>query len=65
MQVQFDVPVPAPFAEVEVVPVDLALPLLGHLTAVAFYDDARLVGQLRLQVGLGVLPGGLELLALR
>jgi hypothetical protein len=47
------------------VPVDLALPLLGHQPAVAAHHDARLVGQPRLQVGLGGLPGGLELLALR
>lgn len=46
-------------------PVDLALPLFGHLTAVAADDDARLIGQPRLQVGLGGLLIGLELLALR
>ncbi|MDY6869856.1 MAG: hypothetical protein SV966_04640 [Actinomycetota bacterium] len=47
-------------------PVDLALPLLGHLTAVAAHDDARLIGQPpRLQVGFGGLLSGLELLTLR
>lgn len=65
VQVQFDVPVPAPFAEVEAVSVDVALPLLGHPPAVAAHDDARLVGRLRLQVRLGSLFFGLELLAFR
>jgi hypothetical protein len=47
------------------VPVDLAFPQLGHLPAVAMHDDARLIGQPRLQVSLGGLLGGLELLALQ
>lgn len=34
-QVQFDVPLPAIFAEVDAVPVHVAFPLLGHLPAVA------------------------------
>ncbi len=64
-QAQFDVPLAAAFAELEAVPVDLALPLLGYLTAMAAHDDARLVGQPGLQVGLGGLLIGLELVALR
>ncbi len=56
---------PPPFAEVEAVPVDLAFPLLGHLTAVAAHDDARLIGQPRLQVSLGGVLIGLELSTFR
>ena len=65
VQVQFDVPAPAPFAEIEAVPVDLAFPLLGHLPAVAAHDDARLIGQPRVQVSLGGLLGGVEPLTFR
>ncbi len=46
-------------------PVDLAFPLLGHLTAVAAHDDARLIGQPRLQVSLGGVLIGLELSTFR
>ena len=62
-EIDLDVPLGVALAEVEAVPVDLALPLLGCVAAVVVDHDARLIGQPRLQVGLVGLWGSVEPLA--